>query len=117
MSREVETKVVTMQFDNRNFERNVSQTMSTIDKLKAKLKFNNAAEGIDNIDKAAKRVRFDSLSNGIEGVRVKMGMLDTFCFNAFSRISNAAITTGKNIVKAFTIDPVKSGLEIGRAHV
>lgn len=111
MSREVDTKVVTMQFDNRNFERNVSQTMNTIDKLKAKLKFDKAAEGIDNIDKAAKRVHFNSLSSGIDSVRVKMGLLDTFCFNAFSRISNAAITTGKNIVKAFTIDPVKSGLE------
>ena len=111
MSEVVDNRVVSMQFDNSNFERNVSHTMSTLDKFKAKLKFDKAADGLENINKAAKKVRFESLVNGIDTVKVKMGALDTFCFTAFQRISNAAITTGKNIVKAFTIDPVKTGLE------
>ena len=111
MSEVVDNRVVSMRFDNSNFERNVSHTMSTLDKFKAKLKFDKAADGLESINKAAKKVRFESLSNGIDTVKVKMGALDTFCFTAFQRISNAAITTGKKIVKAFTIDPVKTGLE------
>ena len=111
MSEVVDNRVVSMQFDNSNFERNVSHTMSTLDKFKAKLKFDKAADGLESINKAAKKVRFESLANGIDTVKVKMGALDTFCFTAFQRISNAAITTGKKIVKAFTIDPVKTGLE------
>ena len=111
MSEVVDNRVVSMRFDNSNFERNVSHTMSTLDKFKAKLKFDKAADGLESINKAAKKVRFESLANGIDTVKVKMGALDTFCFTAFQRISNAAITTGKNIVKAFTIDPVKTGLE------
>ena len=32
MSKTIDEKVVSMQFDNRNFEKNVATTMSTLDK-------------------------------------------------------------------------------------
>ena len=34
MSRTVDERVVSMQFDNKNFESNVQMTMSTLEKLK-----------------------------------------------------------------------------------
>ena len=37
MSTEIEQRVVEMQFDNKQFERNVSTTMSSLDKLKQSL--------------------------------------------------------------------------------
>ena len=39
MSRTVDQKVVQMQFDNQGFEQGAKQTMSTLEKLKAALKF------------------------------------------------------------------------------
>lgn len=39
MSKVVDSRVVEMRFDNAQFERNVKTTMSTLDKLKEKLKF------------------------------------------------------------------------------
>ena len=39
MSNSIDSKVVEMKFDNRDFETNVKNTMSTLDKLKDKLKF------------------------------------------------------------------------------
>ena len=37
MSKTIDEKVVEMRFDNKHFESNVQTTMSTLDKLKAKL--------------------------------------------------------------------------------
>ena len=49
MSKTVDERVVSMQFDNKNFESNVKTTMSTLDKLKQSLKLENSAKGLDNI--------------------------------------------------------------------
>lgn len=37
MSKTIDEKIVEMKFDNKNFEANVQQSLSTLDKLKAKL--------------------------------------------------------------------------------
>ena len=39
MSREVDSRVVEMQFNNENFEKNTRKTIGTIDKLMEKLQF------------------------------------------------------------------------------
>ena len=49
MSRTIDEKVVEMRFDNRDFERNVSQSMSTLDKLKSALNFDGAANAFSGI--------------------------------------------------------------------
>mgnify|MGYP000357651758 CR=1 FL=1 len=51
MSKVVDSRVVEMRFDNAQFERNVKTTMSTLDKLKEKLKFSGASKGLDDIEK------------------------------------------------------------------
>ena len=49
MSKTIDQRVVEMQFDNKQFERNVSTTMSSVDKLKQKLNFDGVSKGFDNI--------------------------------------------------------------------
>lgn len=39
MAKTVDERVVSMKFDNQQFERGVSKTMSTLDKFKSKLNF------------------------------------------------------------------------------
>lgn len=48
-SKTVDEKVVEMRFDNAQFEKNVQGTMNSIEKLKQKLKFKGASEGIEKI--------------------------------------------------------------------
>lgn len=111
MSTTIDERVVEMRFDNQHFENNVSTTMSTLDKLKAKLNFTGASKGLDNVSKAAKNVDMGALTNGVETARLSFSALDVFAVNALSRISQAAMTAGKRIVKSLTIDPVMSGFE------
>lgn len=61
MSKVVDSRVVEMRFDNAQFERNVKTTMSTLDKLKEKLKFSGASKGLDDIEKSAKQVDMSGL--------------------------------------------------------
>ena len=71
MSKQVEEQVVSMQFDNKNFEKNVSKSMSTLDKLKEKLKFQGVEQGFNNISKNAKNVDLSPMSSSIDALKVK----------------------------------------------
>ena len=50
MSNTVDERVVSMQFDNKNFENNVRTSMQTIDGLNSKLKFDGAEKGFQKIE-------------------------------------------------------------------
>lgn len=106
----VDTNVVEMQFDNRNFENNAAESMSTLDKLKKKLNFKGCSDGLDEIGKAAKKADLSPLQRGAESVKVKFSSLEVVAMTALSRITNSVITAEEKLVSSFTIDPVKSGL-------
>lgn len=111
MSKQVDERVVSMQFDNRHFEKNVQTTMSTLDKLKQKLHLDGAAKGLDNVSTAAKKVDMSGLSSGIETVRTKFSALEVMGVTALANITNSAVNAGKRIISALTIEPVKTGLQ------
>lgn len=50
MSKTVDQKVVEMQFNNAQFERNIQTSISSLDRLKQSLNLNGAARGLDEID-------------------------------------------------------------------
>ncbi len=105
----IDEKVVEMRFDNNNFERNVSTTMSTLDKLKEKLNLTGASKGLENISSAANNVKFDGISNGLDSVQAHFSNMQVVAMTAISRITNAVIDLGKRIVDTFAIQPVTTG--------
>lgn len=111
MSKKVDERVVEMQFDNKQFERNVSTTMSTLDKLKQKLKLDGAAKGFDNVQSSANKVNFSVLSNAVESVGVKFNAMYSIADQVFRNLTNSAMQAGKQIISAFTIDPIKTGFQ------
>lgn len=111
MSKVIDQKVVEMQFDNRNFERNVSTTMSSVDKLKKSLNFTGAAKGLEDVGAQAKKVDMNGLAAGVETVHAKFSALQVMGVTALANITNSALNAGKRIVSALTIDPVLSGFQ------
>ena len=111
MSNNIDERVVEMRFDNQHFEKNVSTTMSTLDKFKEKLKFTGATAGLDNISDAAKKVNITPLANAAETVRLKFSALEVMAVTALQNITNSAINAGKKIVSSLTIDPIKTGFQ------
>lgn len=111
MSREIDEKIVSMQFNNKDFEKNVGVTLSTLEKLKSKLNFKESLKGFEQLDKGAKKVDFSKLQNGVETVKLKLSAMEVIGITALTNIANSAINTGKQLVSALTIDPIKTGLD------
>ena len=111
MSKQIDQRVVEMTFENANFEKNVNQSISTIDKLKSNLDFKGVSKGIDNVSSSIKKVDLNPLSKAVESVGSTFSALEVIGVTALANITNSAVNAGKNIVKALTIDPVTTGLQ------
>ena len=111
MSKTVDERVVSMQFDNKQFEANVNTSMSTIDKLKAKLDFKGATKGMENIGTATKNVNMSGLGSAVESVRVKFSALQVMGVTALANITNSAINAGKRMVSALSLDQIRAGFQ------
>lgn len=110
MSKTVDERVVSMQFDNQHFEKNVQTTMSSLDKLKQSLNLTGASKGLENVDAAAKKINFSPLGGAVETVQAKFSALEVMAVTALANITNSAVNAGKRLVSAFTIQPIKTGL-------
>lgn len=107
----VDERVVEMRFDNKDFEKNVQTTMSTLDKFKQKLNFNGASKGLENIEKSASKVNMSGLGSAVETVQAKFSKLEVMSVTALANITNSAVNAGKRIVDALTLEPVMSGFQ------
>lgn len=109
MSRTIDQRVVEMRFDNQQFERGVSTSLSTLDKLKRALRFDGASKGLEDISAAAKGVNFAPLTSAVETVQRGFSALEVIGVTALANITNSAVNAGKQLVKSLTIDQVTAG--------
>ncbi|MCM1363386.1 MAG: hypothetical protein NC215_00180 [Ruminococcus sp.] len=107
--KEIDEKVVSMQFNNKQFEQNVATSMSTLDKLKKSLNLEGAAKGFDSINAAAKNVDLSNISNAVDTVQMKISSLQVVGVTALANITNSIVDAGKNLVKSLSTDQISSG--------
>ena len=109
MSNQVDNRVVSMQFDNQRFEKNVATSLNTLDKLKQSLKLDGATKGLESVDAAAKKLDMSALGKAVDTVNSRFSALGIMGVTALTNITNSAVNAGKQMVKALTIDPIKTG--------
>jgi tape measure domain-containing protein len=93
----VDSRIVTMKFDNAQFEKNASTTMSTLDKLKASLNFSGAEKGLSDLQGTADKFHMDSMDGAVQGVSKSFIALGTIAVTALANITNKVIDTGKQM--------------------
>ena len=109
MSKQIDERVVEMRFDNAQFEKNVSTTMSTLEKLKQSLNLTGAAKGFEDINTAVKKVDMNGLANGIDTVSLRFNALYTVADQTLRNITNRIEQVIDRTLKMFTIEPVTTG--------
>ena len=111
MSTMVDSRVVEMRFDNKQFESNINTSMSSLDKLKQSLNMSASAKGLKDVGDVANKIDMGGLANGVETVKARFSALQVIGVTALANITNSAVNTGKRMIKALTIDPIKTGFE------
>ena len=109
MSKQIDERVVEMRFDNAQFEKNVSTTMSTLEKLKQSLNLTGAAKGFEDINAAAKKIDMNGLANSVDTVGLRFNALYTIADQTLRNITNRVEQTIERTLRMFTTEPITTG--------
>ena len=102
MSNSVDNRVVSMEFDNAKFERNVAQSLDTLKHLDKSL------DGLVDSSKKFDGVSFEDLANSIDSIASKFTLMGRITMRVFDEIADGIVNLGKKML-SFNIDQISSG--------
>lgn len=111
MSRTIDERVVSMQFDNKQFEKDAQTSLGTLAKLKQSLNFTGASKGLENVNATARSFSLSPVGNAVESVKMKFSALEVMAVTALANITNSAVNAGKRIASSLTIEPIRTGFK------
>lgn len=110
MSKEVDERVVSLEFNNQNFEKNVSQSMRTIDSLNNKLNIPGASKGLESVSKAASNIDLTSLSNSVSALEYRFSTMGIVGATAISNITTKLMQFSSKTLNFLTNGIVQGGI-------
>ena len=106
----VDNRIVEMQFNNKRFEQNAKETMSTLDRLKEKLNFKDATRDMRDFQSAADSFNLSRIADAVETLGNRFTMLGELGQQVFQRLASAALNAGEQIVKSIFVDQISAGM-------
>lgn len=105
----IDKKIVEMQLDNKNFESNAKNTLSTVERMKKVMDFGKVGESLSGVGKAASGIDMSSISSAAETVTGRLSTLGIVGVTALMNITNSAIDAGAQLLKSLTVTPITQG--------
>lgn len=120
MSKTIDSRVVEMRFDNKQFEAGAKTTMSTLGKLKEALKFSDSGKALEGIDNAVKGIKLDGIASGIEALEKRFSTLGIVGMRIIENITDGLmnkLNTAVNFVtNSIVSGGIKRAMNIENAH-
>lgn len=107
----VDERVVEMQFKNEDFEKGVRKSLISLKNLKQGLNLDKSTKSLSNLEGTANNFSMKNLASSVASISDRFSTMGIIGMTALQSITNSAIATGKTLVSALTIDPVKSGFQ------
>ena len=111
MSTTIDNKVVSMEFQNDRFEKNIAQTQTSLERLKKSLKFNGASKGFEELQKSADKVNLNTIANSIDNINSKFNVMTYAAASAVANVTDRFVNMGINLGKSLSIDQLTAGWE------
>ncbi|MBQ0090388.1 MAG: peptidoglycan-binding protein [Prevotellaceae bacterium] len=105
----VDEQVVSLEFQNKNFEKNVKESLDSIEKLKKSLDFTKAGEGLESIDNTANKCDFRVMQEGLVQVQAHISILDQLAMNWLNRMENKVLDVSEKLVKSMSTEQISAG--------
>ena len=107
---EVDKRVVQMEFDNAKFEKNIDQTMKTLEDLNKMLQMRDASKGFDSLigDSNELAKSMDGVGQSVDEVKYKLSSLQVIGYTVLSELTKTAMRVGNEMASAFW-SPIVAG--------
>lgn len=104
----IDNKVVSLNFDNSQFQAGMAETMRSIEQMTATIQQFNANNGFAGLQAQADSVNLEQIGVGVDNISSKFDAMGVVAFSVLQRISNAAIDAGRGVVQGL-LNPLIEG--------
>ena len=107
----VDERIVKMVFDNIQFEKAAELSISTLDKLKQSLNFDNASKSLSNISTAIGDFGASKAAEGIYVIQNSFNALDAVANRVIQNITDKLMNIGGDLFRKTMIEPISAGFQ------
>ena len=110
----VDERIVEMRFENDQFEKGVDSSIKSLNKLKAGLNLDGAANSLNNLQTTAKGFDISHISDGVDKITDRFSIFGIMADQAIRRVTDGLIQLGSgvaNYVESLTIDQIPVGFD------
>lgn len=112
MSNVIDSRIVEMKFDNKQFESAVSTSMGTISKLKESLNFEKNGSGfLQGLANTLGKVDFSPISGALDSAGQKFSLFEQIAIGALRRIGEQGIDYLEGKIKELSFEQVEEGFK------
>lgn len=110
MAREIDERVVEMRFDNKEFEKNAGDSITTLQKLKEALNFSKSGDSLEALDKAAKKnaTNMDQLVAGVTALQKRFSVFGIMSMRAIENVTDSLMGLANRGV-SYVTSAIKQG--------
>ena len=105
----VDNRVVSLKFDNGQFQQASEQTLSSLDKLSKGLEFKGAAKGFAGVSAAANSVNLSGIASAVDNISSKFSVLGAIGFSVIQNLTNRFMGMGAQMLTAITTPIIEGG--------
>lgn len=107
MSDVIENQIVQMSFDNKEFEKNISTSMKSLDEFKKEMEFSEEASNFKELEKVSESVDFDKLNKAVDNVGNHFTLIGRIGYKVVDDLASYftnKIESMVNSLKSVTVD-------------
>lgn len=108
----IDERIVEMQFDNAEFEKNINESIQSLEKLKKSLKIEDSGEAFQNIQNESKKIDFSHIEDGLDALNRRFSTVGIIGMQVIQSLTQEAIRLGGRLINAVTA-PIKSDIVQG----
>jgi hypothetical protein len=120
MPSSIDNKIVEMQFDNANFEKNVKQSIKTLEQLNKALELEDAAKGFEQMEKAAESIDFSKLMSACDTIEKRFSTMGIAGAALVNRVVNGlvdgVVNLGKSVVNLAKTGGIARAMKLEHAN-
>lgn len=110
MSSSVESRILTMKFENTAFRTGVTTTLGLLDKLKLSLGGLMGTKKIAPIDTSASARNLSTLGSQADSVASRFSAMSVVAVTAIATVAHSAVNAGIQLGRSLTVAPIMEGL-------
>lgn len=110
----IDNRIVQMQFDNRQFERNIKTSGKSLEKFKELLNFDSCEKSLNKFGKATEQLTFEKMSDNLQKLTNKFTGLGTASELVLSQIRRGIERTAASVsrfVDSMTLEQINAGFQ------